>query len=332
MKVLFQIRPDYLKNPAGDTVLMVNTGQKLKNLGHEVAVSADPNILLTDFDLVHIFNIARIKESYLFFLNAQKQKKKIVVSPIYWNPRTYLQHKEMKSQALAVWNFMQPMRARLVRECDLLLLNSQLEIDGLKKDFTQTAPCKVIPNGYPDEFTLIGPEIFRQHFLNLPAKFVLCVARILPHKNQAWLAQKCHELGLPLILAGPVNDQSYFEKVRNFSNVTYLGVLQGELLASTYAAAKVHALPSWFEIPGLSSLEAAACGTTVLTTNQGSTPEYFQNYAVYVDPRDEASLNQGLQTALTFSPIPLTEHIRNHFPWSKVVPEIANAYQKVLTC
>ena len=76
MKVLFQIRPDYLKNPAGDTVQMISTGQGLKNLGLEISISTDPNQLLTSFDLVHIFNITRIKESYLFFLNAQKQQKK----------------------------------------------------------------------------------------------------------------------------------------------------------------------------------------------------------------------------------------------------------------
>ena len=86
MKVLFQIRPDYARNPAGDTVQMIATGQGLKNLGVEVELSTDPNVDLTPYDLVHIFNMTRIKESYMFFLNARKQKKKTVISPIYWNP------------------------------------------------------------------------------------------------------------------------------------------------------------------------------------------------------------------------------------------------------
>ena len=75
MRVLFQVRPDFMENPAGDTVQMVSTEQELKNLGVEVQISTDPNIDLSPYDFVHIFNITRIKESYMFFLNAQKQKK-----------------------------------------------------------------------------------------------------------------------------------------------------------------------------------------------------------------------------------------------------------------
>jgi len=66
MKVLFQARPDFMKNPAGDTVQIVSTGQELKKLGVEVHLSADPNLDLSSYDLVHIFNITRIKESYVF--------------------------------------------------------------------------------------------------------------------------------------------------------------------------------------------------------------------------------------------------------------------------
>ena len=38
MKILFQVRPDFMKNPAGDTVQMVSTGQGLKSLGVDVAI------------------------------------------------------------------------------------------------------------------------------------------------------------------------------------------------------------------------------------------------------------------------------------------------------
>lgn len=78
MKILFQARPDFMKNPAGDTVQIVSTGQALKALGIEAHFSSDPNIDVSSYDLVHIFNITRIKESYMFFLNAQKQGKKLL--------------------------------------------------------------------------------------------------------------------------------------------------------------------------------------------------------------------------------------------------------------
>ncbi len=330
MKVLLQIRPDYLKNPAGDTVQMISTGQGLKNLGLEISISTDPNQLLSSFDLVHIFNITRIKESYLFFLNAQKQQKKIIISPVYWNPSKFLQRDKASPNLLAAWKIAQPMRARLVRESQLLLPNGEREMDNLKQDFSKNAPYIVIPNGFPDSFPDIGPSLFRQRFPNLPENFILSVARISPRKNQHWLARVCHASGLPLVLIGPVNDRKYFELTLSFPNVTYLGTQQGELLSSAYAAAQVHALPSWFETPGLSSLEAGACGTTVLSTNQGSTYEYFKDMAAYVQPLDDSSLRLGLERALDMQPLPLTEHIREHYPWSKVAAMTLAAYQTIL--
>ncbi|KLU62989.1 D-inositol-3-phosphate glycosyltransferase [Peptococcaceae bacterium CEB3] len=334
MKVLFQIRPDYLRNPAGDTVQAVSTGRELKALGVEVAISPDPNALLTSFDLIHIFNFTRIKESYMFFLNAQKQHKKIVVSPIYWNPENFLRRQGAKPQDLAVWKLNQPMRSRVAEGSDLLLPNSTLEADNLTADFPGHAPCRVVPNGFPDAFPAIGPEPFRRRFPALPAEFVLCAARVSPRKNQLGLAQACKDLGLTLVLAGPVNDRNYFNLVRPFPNVVYLGTLQGEILASAYACAKIHALPSWFETPGLSSLEAAACGAAVLSTDQGSPREYFRDLAVYVRPEksgnlDEA-LDKGLKEALNLSPLPLTDHVRSHYPWSRIARLTLEAYEDLL--
>jgi len=330
MKVLFQARPDFMKNPAGDTVQMVSTGQELKKLGIEVQISADPNIDLSPYDVVHIFNITRIKESYMFFLNAQKQQKKIVLSPIYWPPNAYLKREGSSSNALAVWKHMQPMRARLLSESTLLLPNSHIEMDVLHQDFLKIAPYNVVPNGFPDSFIGTTPQLFREQFPDTPKEFVLCAARISPRKNQHWLANICQELGLSLVLLGPVNDQKYFESVKSFSNVIYLGTLQGELLASAYCAAKVHALPSWFETPGLSSIEAGACGTVVISTDQGSPQEYFQDMALYVHPLDDLSLRTALEQALNASPLPLMHHLQKHYPWSKVAEITLEAYGKIL--
>ncbi|MDR3601822.1 MAG: glycosyltransferase [Desulfosporosinus sp.] len=330
MKVLFQARPDFMKNPAGDTVQMVSTGQELNKLGVEVHLSADPNLDLSSYDAVHIFNITRIKESYMFFLNAQKQQKKIVISPIYWPPNAYFKREGASSNALAVWRHVQPMRSRLVSECTLLLPNSHIEMDVLQQDFLKTAPFQVVPNGFPDSFIGATPQLFREQFPHIPKEFVLCAARISPRKNQHWLAKICQELGLSLVLLGPINDQTYFQNVTSFSNVIYIGTLQGELLASGYSAAKSHALPSWFETPGLSSIEAGACGTVVISTDQGSPHEYFRDMAFYVHPLDDISLRAALEQSFNASSLPLMHHIHQSYPWSKVAQITLAAYRTII--
>lgn len=330
MKVLFQVRSDYRKNPAGDTVQVLGTAQALQKLGVQVYLSVNPNVQLEEYDIVHIFNATRVSDASMYFENAKRQKKPVVLSPIYWNMQKFLEHQDTNSMALMQWEDHQPWRGQLLQDCDLLLPNGQLEMDMIREDFQVSTPYQVIPNGFPEEYLTIDETLFREKCPSLPDSFVLSIARISPRKNQLLLARSCFELGLTLVLAGPVNDHSYFEQVQSYPNVIYLGTLQGQLLASAYAAAKIHALPSWFETPGLSSLEAGACGATIISTNQGSTREYFEDMAVYMNPFQEESLKTALEEALNFSPEPLRNHIRENFTWSKVGKLTLSAYQSIL--
>ena len=58
------------------------------------------------------------------------------------------------------------------------------------------------------------------------------------------------------------------------------------LLASAYAAAAVHTLPSWMETCGLVSLEAALSGTPLVGSTFGHELEYLEGDAWYADPGD----------------------------------------------
>lgn len=330
MKVLFQVRSDYRKNPAGDTVQLLGTTQALQKLGIHVFLSANPNIQLDEYDLVHIFNATRVSDASMYFENAKRQKKPVVLSPIYWNMQKFLEQQDPNSMALTQWEEHQPWRGQLLQDCDLLLPNGQLEMEMIQEDFQVNTPYQVIPNGFPEEYLGIDETLFREKCPNLPDQFVLSIARISSRKNQLLLARSCNELGLTLVLAGPINDHSYFEHVQSYPNVIYLGTIQGRLLASAYAAAKIHALPSWFETPGLSSLEAGACGATIVSTDQGSTTEYFKDMAVYMNPFQEESLKLALEKALDFSPEPLSEHIRRNYTWSRIGELTLLAYQAVL--
>ncbi len=330
MKILFQTRQDYRKNPAGDTIQLLATAQALKNLGVEVHLSLNPKVPLGDYDLVHIFNATRVVDAAMYLENARKQHKPVVVSPVYWNMQQYLEKGNKNSSSLTQWESHQPWRGQLLQDCDLLLPNGELEMEQIRHDFQVSTPYEVIPNGFPQEYLGIDESLFRQQYPEIPEKFVLSIARISSRKNQKWLAQACQELGLTLVLAGPINEPRYFEEVQAFPNVMYLGTISGKLLASAYAAASIHAMPSWFETPGLSSLEAGACGTAVLTTDQGCTKEYFRDMAIYVNPFVEEGLVPALEDALNINPEPLARHIQEHYPWSRIGKLTLKAYKQIV--
>src|SRR6185437_7691066 len=86
------------------------------------------------------------------------------------------------------------------------------------------------------------------------------------------------------------------------------------LLASAYAAARVFALPSWFETPGLAALEAALAGCAVVVTPNGCTREYFGPRVEYARPDRPAAIRAALARAWEHGPDPdLAAHVRRHF-------------------
>jgi glycosyltransferase involved in cell wall biosynthesis len=114
-----------------------------------------------------------------------------------------------------------------------------------------------------------------------PDGHVLFFGRIHPDKGTADAIDIARAAQRPIVLAGIVQDQEYFEsevRPRLGADVTYVGPVGGSdralLLGS--AAALLH--PVAFEEPfGLSVVEAMACGTPVIAYRRGSMPELIRN-------------------------------------------------------
>ena len=127
-----------------------------------------------------------------------------------------------------------------------------------------------------------------------PGEHLLFFGRIHPDKGTADAIDIARAAERPIVLAGIVQDQEYFEsevRPRLGADATYVGPVGGSdralLLGS--AAALLH--PIAFEEPfGLSVIEAMACGTPVIAYRRGSMPELIHNgvNGFLVDGLDEA--------------------------------------------
>jgi glycosyltransferase involved in cell wall biosynthesis len=114
-----------------------------------------------------------------------------------------------------------------------------------------------------------------------PDGHVLFFGRIHPDKGTADAIDIARAAERPIVLAGIVQDQEYFEsevRPRLGADATYVGAVGGSdralLLGS--AAALLH--PIAFDEPfGLSVIEAMACGTPVIAYRRGSMPELIHN-------------------------------------------------------
>jgi glycosyltransferase involved in cell wall biosynthesis len=332
LRVLFQTRPDYLNSLGGDTIQLLKTKEYIEKLGVKVEISVAP-ANIKDFDIVHLFNTTRIKETYEFFVNAKKQQKPVAVSTIYWDFREFCTNQDSPANLYKNWLGSQAMRRPVFRGAAMLLPNSRLEADMIRRQHGHTAPMHIVPNGVDPIFARGNPDAFyRQHGLK---NYILCVGRINTRKNQLALARALKGSGLTLILAGPLNDREYLRKCqREYPGLIALNHLEHHELPGLYSAAKIHVLPSWFETPGLASLEAGLSGCNIVTTDRGSTKEYFGDLACYCDPGSIDSIRKAIVKA---SSLPeqtrqaLKKHIAEKFLWTTVARETLAAYEKILS-
>jgi glycosyltransferase involved in cell wall biosynthesis len=115
-----------------------------------------------------------------------------------------------------------------------------------------------------------------------PGSYLAFFGRIHPDKGVAAAIDAATEAGIPLRIAGIVQDQAYFEQEvvprLDGDRVQYVGPVQAEERSSFLgdAIALLHLID--FDEPfGLSVVEAMACGTPVIAFDRGSMPEIIDD-------------------------------------------------------
>ena len=272
--------------PGGGENQLVQTGRHLEALGHRVRLFCPWTDRLDGARLLHLFGMSR--EGLELARRARARGTPVVLSPICWFEPSALWSLEegtmRKVAGLAAWAArrlapgLPGWRRELLQLADRILPNSEAEARQLVALFgANPGKIRVVPNGVLESFRAASPDAFRERFG--VDDFVLFVGRIEPRKNPLGLIRAVRSLGLPLVVIGdaPPEARGYLERCRREGgdDVLWVPALDHHdpLLASAYAAARVFALPSWFETPGLAALEAALAGT----------PD--RDHALRLDPR-----------------------------------------------
>lgn len=366
MKILMQNRLDAFINPGGDTIQMLKTKEYLEKLGCQVDLSCELKPELQDYDLVHLFNITRVHETYLQYLNAKKNNKAIVVSPIYQN----LEEIDMKSSSgikRKLWHKMNKNLRELTKtvvraiiypnqfyaackqlvvgyECqqrevllhsDIVLPNSELEAGAIERDLNIKFKYELIPNAVDFMFRNKDDSFFQKTGLK---NYVLCVANYIELKNQIALMNAMKTLDYQVVLIGSVmrTHKKYFDEIVGLAKtmgnrVTVLEKVPQNELISIYSGARVVVLPSWIETTGLACLEGALAGCNVVITDRGYAREYFKDMAFYCDPDNIQSIREAICEAYAAKPNPLLiKQIVENYTWDKTAEKTAMVYQKLL--
>jgi glycosyltransferase involved in cell wall biosynthesis len=330
--------------PGGGEVQLARTARHLEDLGVRVRPMNPWSDRLEQARLLHLFGMSR--EGLELAKVARSRNVPVVLSPICWfEPSALVSLAGSRLRAardLAAWGIRRAVprvpgwRRELLRRSDAVLPNSAAEGSQLVRLFgLEPRKIRVVPNGV--EPTVLGADPGPFRAIVGQTEFVLYAGRVEPRKNVLGLVRACADARLPLVVVGdPVpGTESYAEQCRGVpqSSVTWVPRMDADdpLLASAFAAARVFALPSWFETPGLAALEAALAGCSVVITPFGCTREYFGNRAIYARPGKIKEISRGLQRAWEAGRggTELAEVVHRRYLWATVARRTAEVYDEV---
>jgi glycosyltransferase involved in cell wall biosynthesis len=354
MNVLFYRRANHEEVRGGDLVQLHATAAALQRQKVRITFSSDPKLDLTAFDLVHAFNSPRFDETLSFMRNAKAQGKPVAFSTIFWSkeelavgiassPKVRLA-RTVLGIPLTLWlwrvikhhqgrrdpNSNYSLERQLFQTADILLPNSEGEMREIASTYGTKRPSyQVVRNAiegttYPKE-----PTLERQ-------PYVLSVGRIENRKNTLKLIEACHRLKLPLTLIGGAADddpyaQDCLARTKRYG-FTHIAHIEPAQLIPYYYQAAVHAMVSWYETPGLSSMEAACGGCTIVSTDRGSTKEYFDDLVHYCNPFSQTSIEQALAAAMRSRPnLKLRARILDKYTWDKAADDTLAGYEKTVS-
>ncbi len=317
MKILMMNRKDCFTKPGGDTVQMVKTKEyleKLYNLSINFGFSEE-DIVRNGPDIVHIFNIQTYNESEYYVRIAKKYRKKIVLSPIYWDlydaiyvtamfyrlkitsSFTLLIFRNVGKNFIKFYNdiFKKIRRIKIkyiLNNSDIILPNSEEEYQIISDEFGFKGPYKVVYNGVDNFFC----KKQRRRELNKKVINILTVGRIEPSKNQLNVLKAITGIknnyndkiinytmigrGVPEYIS-KIYSYYYNKKLKEKGiNIIIKEEVEHSKIIEEYLKADMHILASFRESPGLASLEALATGCKIIVSDSQFCPvhTYFEHY------------------------------------------------------
>ena len=364
MKVLFQSRKTLFSVPGGDTTQILKTKEYLEKLGVSVDISLELTPNVSEYDIVHVFNLMRPQELYLQVKNAKKYGKKVALSTIYGPYEEYekkarggilqfvnkflsiTQIEYLKVIVRAILNFEinkgtiiyllnghKRLQKKIIKMVDVFLPNSHSEMLRVANDFNlqeykYVSVANAVDINKFDYDRVVVDEEFNEY-----KDCILCVSRIEGRKNQLNIIRACKDLPYKFVFIGKAgaNFKKYYEqcKIEANDNMFFLGQIEHNKLPQFYKLAKVHILASWMETPGLSSLEAGIMRTNVVVTKKGDTEDYFKNFAFYCEPDDLDSIRKAVIDAYN-APFnnDFYERIVSNYKWEDTAIQTLEGYNK----
>jgi len=234
---------------------------------------------------------------------------------------------------------------KLLRDASKVIAITKTEVKQYKSMGISEDKIGIVPNGIDlSEFeNLPGKgEFRRQYGINGNQKIILYLGRIHRIKSPDLLAEAFTCLSkdfsdAKLAIVGP--DDGYLPFLKELvadleiaDKVLFAGPLYGQEKLKAYVDADVYVLPSFYEIFGITVLEALACGTPVIVTDRCGIADAIDGQAGLVVPYNKEQLQHALLRMLGDDRMRLEFSekgkllVRQKFNWEKIAGQVEIVY------
>lgn len=355
MRALLVTRSNASARPGGDTAVLRGAAAALAAHGVTADVVETETPDARGYDVAHVFGIFNPDVAEPQVAAIRRSGTPLVISPICWDRSALFALAPRLIDALSTNDArvaqrgIDRLRARadgfvrspgsgavrwrqrqtaLLQQCDVALPASEIEAFACATHLHAfDRPYVVAPYGIDHDVFAVERPAARAG--------VVCVGRIEPLKNQALLLFALRELDVDVSLVGRQYDAEYVAVCRRWATARtrFVEALALDELQGLIASSAVHVLPSWADLPGLVSLEAAALGARVVAGALGSEREYLGPDAAYVEPLDPDGIHRAVMRALERSPREPDDALDRRlktFTWQRHAECTIEAYARAL--
>jgi glycosyltransferase involved in cell wall biosynthesis len=167
--------------------------------------------------------------------------------------------------------------------------------------------------------------------------YLLFLGRMSPDKGAHRAVEVAQELGLPLKLAGKMQElreEEFFDaaiKPHLGGQIEYLGEVSHGEKVDLLQNARATLFPiEWAEPFGLVMIESMACGTPVIATRHGAVPEVLEDGRTGIIVDDYKEMPAVLERADAIDPLECRRYVEERFSKERMVADYEAAYLKAL--
>lgn len=232
----------------------------------------------------------------------------------------------------------------------VITISKQVDRETKELYHTEDERRKIVYNGYDTKLFKVKnvsqKEALEKFGINEIPDYIVFFAGKLAHFKGVDILLKAAKIyenqmkeKVMTLIAGNGVLYDELNKLKNFlelKNTFFLGYVSQEQLIDLYNIADVSTVPSRSEPFGLVAIEALACGTPVVATNQGGLPDFInEDIGALVDVDDDIALAEAIINELVRPDKKIRgkrahEYAVNNFSWENTIKEVEKIYKEVI--